>query len=950
MKARLHRTRVCALAAALIATLWLLGPQLISAQFATPTVDGSIGTGEYGVHEDGQNQQTSGGQIWYVTWNDTNLYVAITNASLTEAAILYLDKDPLAPINGGTNANGTIVGQLYDNTNFEALQFRADLVVYFKNGYREYRTADGSNGWSSATTDFGAYADSGTGNVRELAIPWSVVGGRPSSFAWFGYLTSSSGYVYGQVPTENTGGYIGSSARWGRYYIVNSTADGASTKPFSRNCYVFNNTSDISGFGDIAVYDFTMNSTGRTITRGSGDWTIGGSLRVDNGTIDFGSTTSNATVTGDVVIGSSGTLKLSTASGGDLSVAGNWINNGTFTHNNRTVTFNKNGNQTISGSSSTTFGYITLNMGTSNTNVLDVQSVISMLSDGLMLNNGTFKLSSASTITPFAGSTTIPSTAGFYLNHANAVSNWGSSGSLTVNGALTLVAGTMTVGSSSGNELEINGTSAVVTVSGGTLKVAGRVRTVSSGLLTISGGEIVVPTVSHSSANASFYMQPTGRLMMDGGTVTIERANGSTGGDIKIESGSGSKSIAGGTFQVGNASTPSSQTILVNSAIAIHNLTVNSINATARLSTALTVNGNIHIAAGTLDANNLNLTIGGNWTNDGTFNAGTGTVTFNGSSGQTLGGSATTPFNNLTINNSSGVTLDHAQQVNGTLTLTNGRLALGSNDLTLGTLATVSGSFDSSRMVVTDGTGALGKSYAAAGTFTFPIGDATSTPNYSPAILAFNSGSFPLTAYVRVTDALHPQNNSQHRITRYWTVTSASSGFSCDTTFYYVVEDIEGDEDTIHGLSYDGSSWTVYDLVDTESNSFDMTVSSFSDFTGGNNPTGITLASFTATDCPAHVLVEWKTSTEVDLVGFNLHRAPASAGPFTPLNPLLIPAKNPGSPLGAAYAYTDTTVTAGPYWYRLELHTTSGSEWTDPLPIIHAPHRLYLPLILKSAG
>ena len=153
-------------------------------QFNTPTVNGTITAGEYGTHTNGQNQQTSGGQTWYMTWDNTNLYVAIANASLTEAAVLYLDKNPLSPINGGSTTDGTIVGQLYDGTNFAQLQFKADLVVYFKDDYREYRTANGANGWSSPTTSFGSYASSGS--TRELAIPWSAIGGRPSSFAWFG--------------------------------------------------------------------------------------------------------------------------------------------------------------------------------------------------------------------------------------------------------------------------------------------------------------------------------------------------------------------------------------------------------------------------------------------------------------------------------------------------------------------------------------------------------------------------------------------------------------------------------------------------------------------------------------------------------------------------------------------------------------------------------------------
>lgn len=227
------------------------------AQFASPTVDGVIGAGEYGVHSDGQNQQSTGTtQTWYMTWDDTNLYVGITNANLAESAVIYIDKDPIAPANGGTNANGNLTGFNYDNTNFSALPFRADFVCYFKDGYRELRTADGSGGWSGPTSFVGSYA-SGAGSVRELSIPWASITGsvRPAAFNFFGYVTSGGGFVYGQVPNDNAGGNIGTSAAYSHYYQVSNTANGTSTKPFSSE-----QTSDLSGIQKPALRHDTFDS------------------------------------------------------------------------------------------------------------------------------------------------------------------------------------------------------------------------------------------------------------------------------------------------------------------------------------------------------------------------------------------------------------------------------------------------------------------------------------------------------------------------------------------------------------------------------------------------------------------------------------------------------------------------------------------------------------------
>jgi glycosidase len=220
------------------------------AQFATPTVNGTISPNEYGVHTDGQNQQSTGtGQNWYMTWDNNNLYVGITNANLSEGAVIYIDRNPISPVNGGNNSNGNLVGFNYDNTNFSQLPFRADYVTYFKDGYREFRTANGSGGWSGQTAFSGSYA-SGAGNVREIGIPWNDItggGGRPASFLFFGYLTSPGGFVYGQVPQDNSGAFIGTSATYSHYYTVTSTADGASTKPFSINST--SSTSDIHFLG-----------------------------------------------------------------------------------------------------------------------------------------------------------------------------------------------------------------------------------------------------------------------------------------------------------------------------------------------------------------------------------------------------------------------------------------------------------------------------------------------------------------------------------------------------------------------------------------------------------------------------------------------------------------------------------------------------------------------------
>jgi glycosidase len=205
------------------------------AQWATPTVNGVITPGEYGTNNQ-LNNAGSTGQTWYMTWDANNLYVGIVNANLSEGAVLYVKGNPPNPVTGGTNADGNLSGFNYDGESFATLPFRAVFVTYFKDGYNEYRNSDGSGNWGPQTSNQLAYAsNSSNTNTREVAIPWTAInpGGIPASFVFFGFLTSSGGYIYGQAPPDNPGALVGTSATATQYYAVINTGNGTSTPPFS---------------------------------------------------------------------------------------------------------------------------------------------------------------------------------------------------------------------------------------------------------------------------------------------------------------------------------------------------------------------------------------------------------------------------------------------------------------------------------------------------------------------------------------------------------------------------------------------------------------------------------------------------------------------------------------------------------------------------------------------
>ena len=212
------------------------------AQWTTPTIDGSIGTGEYGTNNQLNNAGNTG-QTWNMTWDASNLYVGIVNANVQEGLVLYV-ADP------NNNANGNLTGFNYDGASFSSLPFRATFVTYAKHGYREYRNSNGGGGWGSSTSGYGQFADD-NGGTREVAIPWSAItgGGIPSSFVFFGYLVSGGGYIYGQAPSDNNiGGFAGLNATATQYFAVIDTGNGTSTPPFSLEQPAGFSAADKAGF------------------------------------------------------------------------------------------------------------------------------------------------------------------------------------------------------------------------------------------------------------------------------------------------------------------------------------------------------------------------------------------------------------------------------------------------------------------------------------------------------------------------------------------------------------------------------------------------------------------------------------------------------------------------------------------------------------------------------
>lgn len=340
--------------------------------------------------------------------------------------------------------------------------------------------------------------------------------------------------------------------------------------------------------------------------------------------------------------------------------------------------------------------------------------------------------------------------------------------------------------------------------------------------------------------------------------------------------------------------------------------------------------GNIVNAQSTyyLNLNGYNLTVSGNlyFTNGAQIATSNGTVIFGGSTAQTISADALQTVNNLTISNSSGISLNGNLTVNNTLTLTNGLLSLGSSNLTLGETATISGTPSATNMIVTNGTGELRKVFTGTGDFTFPVGDNTGTAEYSPVFLGFDQGIFS-SAYVgvSVTNGKYSNNSSvSNYINRYWTITqSGITNYSYAVELNYKAADVVGNEANIWCGKYSGGSWMLYSQAIAEEHKFLETgITSFSVFTGGEQGImPVSLSSFTSNVSGQNINLKWITATETNNAGFNIERKTSE----TEWNKVGFVAGSGTTNTQKVYTYTDTKLNAGKYQYRLKQIDNNGN-------------------------
>ncbi len=171
------------------------------------------------------------------------------------------------------------------------------------------------------------------------------------------------------------------------------------------------------------------------------------------------------------------------------------------------------------------------------------------------------------------------------------------------------------------------------------------------------------------------------------------------------------------------------------------------------------------------------INIDGDFSSNGTFNQGTGTVNYNGAGAQNV---ATFTYYNLTMSGGGDKSLPGAITVSNNLNLTSGNLLLGNNNLTLsGTLTGGS----SSSMVVTDGTGYLIRNANAALPIVFPVG---TDGLYDPlSITAINNTFGTISVRTTAYSGLGPKY-----VARYWDIFTSAAGKIISATIQYDASEI----------------------------------------------------------------------------------------------------------------------------------------------------------------
>ena len=494
-------------------------------------------------------------------------------------------------------------------------------------------------------------------------------------------------------------------------------------------------------FNPAGAFSIPVETYGNLTLSGSGTATMGGSMTIagnflaTSGNVTFNNVTQNRTfvVSGNFTLSTPGTVEFGSGNGNSvINLTGNFSKtNGTVTTTGNTENglFNMVGaSQTIQSVGSTIMKWIDFDIlsgsicslsGDYNIDGSAGTPSLFTVESGGTLNTGNFVIKGTSTGNNFilnsGGTLGIGSIVGITAagnasgSIQSLVRSFNVGGNYLYNG---------TANQTTGNALPTNLTGSV------TINNPGNTVTLSAAKTIATGGTVNLTGGTFASAN----------LLTMASTSTINRSEGTVTGTLQ---GAGIYNVN----YTGNSKTTGTEL----SGSGINNVNENlTAGQTLSLGALLNMGGALTIAAATtltVSPGNFAILIAGNWINNGgTFTGGSGTVTFDGTAAQTIGGtSATQAFNNVVVNKTAAILLSAG---GSTTTINTNALTLTQGNMTAPATLNVSGNF-----LQTTGTFTAGANISVSGNWTknggtFTPGSGTVTFNgNSPQLINGSSGT-----------------------------------------------------------------------------------------------------------------------------------------------------------------------------------------------------------------
>ncbi|HNW96983.1 MAG TPA: autotransporter-associated beta strand repeat-containing protein [Bacteroidales bacterium] len=694
-------------------------------------------------------------------------------------------------------------------------------------------------------------------------------------------------------------------------FTVNNPASGGTTQLSFAHVDDNNRTTTINGNGNVIQTDYWGNNNGGITYSGTGTLTLNqtntfkGDVTVNSGMV-IAKSDAQALGTGNAkLILNGGILKLTNASGSPL----NFGRNTTVSASSQIIT-----DVTVSSTAGNIYTLGTLDIG-NNTLTITGGSNVNSGTAGLTFSGATNFNAASPTFTvndPASGGATQLSFAIVNDNNYTATLNgsgdiiqtgvWGNTnggiiysgtGTLrldqanTFKGGVTLNSGTLYIN----NAKALGASNGTFTIAGGTID-------------NTSGGAITNTSNNPLALNADFTFTGSNDLNLGTGNVTLSA-------DRQI--------------------TTSAKTLTIGGIISDYTKSITKLgNGTLSFgSNAVTIKS-LTISAGTLTSTSGTMSLAGNFTNNSTFTHNSGTVTFNGSSAQSLGGTSSSTFYDLTINNSSGasngVSLGIATSVSDVVTLTLGALKLNSYTLTVSSFAigaiarngtTQTGYIVSELNNATNTSILKWNCGATNGNYVFPFG--TTDGTYIPVTFNKASGTANISISTRVTSnscsspsgtagtcnqpwatgvtnmyvhGTYIDGSISSAIDRWWSIGSSAST-SANVTFTYCGSEntTSGPTTTIAAQQWNGSGWndgkggaigtyTSTGTLGVTSATGSVTATGLTEFSSapyilvlGSSPLPIQLNKFSAVCNNNKIKLNWSTSSEINNDYFTIEKS-----------------------------------------------------------------------------